>query len=614
MSPVKSQGRTNATKQKRSDRKGKQQKNVSQKGFKASQPPSELPNVKQKGRGNSTPLGDGTTGGVKGNKRNEGNGISQPQHEKDAKITGGRKKTTQLRCPPKALTTKPGSINNKLPTKPENKRRDRVTESEEEESESSAGSSVDATEDGTSNDEKEVDQGSNEEPDETEGSKQSSEEEAEASDTQRDTEQTENEESDKEFSEEAKSVSESEVEPVAPVAEEEENEKEVEASEAVVSDGGEDKEITQEDMSEKPTADKACRRRRQTPRLSKPAQGSKNKMFKKTKADKQAEKEEKQRAKAEKKRLEKEAKQKAKEEKKNKKKPQKEDKPGSETEETQSIKGSLSKADTAKGKLASKIKNGNKKDPLVEADPEEEEEEAELTLSKAIKGQNQIMLLKAKGKDLKAVLEPEEQQDAESVIKGRPQNLLLGKVKMASLRDKANKMLAKPDEDTSASGTINGGSSKPKEGLIARRKGMATLHRVSGWIQKKMPRGINFRKKLSAWTKAIGVSRWLSLRAIKQKQGTRKSKGHILKHRMAMRVASKTSLASRKNKSVSENKMAKEKGDPQGKAGEGGEEAATTEEKEVEAKYAVESPLPQSPNPQNQVPGLYSLSNQISAC
>ncbi|XP_044034497.1 unconventional myosin-XV [Siniperca chuatsi] len=616
MSPVKSQGRTNATKQRaEAAKKGNQQKDMRQNGSKASQSRSKVPNGKQKGRGNSPTLEDGKTIQVKSNRRNKAdlskeggteqkepqeqagntlgngptaNGKSQPQHEKDSKNTGGINKTTKLKAP----TTIQGRIN-KLPAKPDNKRSDKVTENEEEESESDAGSSAEVTEEESSNGEKEEEQeqGSNKEPAETQGSEESSEQEAEASDTQSDTEQIANEESDKELSEEAKSISDSKVEPVASSEEEEEENKNEVVSEAFISYGGEDKEMTQEGTSEKPTAVKACRQRRQTPHPSKPTQGQKHKMFKKTKADKQAGKTEKQRAKAEKQRLKKEAKQKAKEEKKNIKKPQKEDKPSSATDEIQPPKGlSFNKVNTAKDKtqLANKTKNINEKDASVEADPDEQE--AEPTLTKAIKGQNRIMLLKAKGKDLKAILEPEEQQDTRSVVKGRPQSLLLGKVKMASLRHKANKILAKPDKEKSESEEVEGWSSKPKEHLIAQRKGMTPLHRVTGWIQKNMPQGLNLRKKLSACTKAIGVSRWLSLRAIKQKQGPRKSKDNILKHRMVMRIASKTSLASKKNRSSSEDKLAKEKASLQGMAGDRGEEVAPAGEKEIEAKYAVVLP------------------------
>ncbi|XP_070708045.1 unconventional myosin-XVB [Pempheris klunzingeri] len=569
MSPVKSQRRTSATKQRAEAAKtGNQQKNVRQNGFKASQPPSKVSYEKQKGRGNPPTLEDRKKNEVTSNRRNQ---------EAD---------------PSKKIGTERRELQKQLPTKPENKTSDKVTESEgeEEESENEAGSSAEVTEEETSNNEKEEEQGSNEEPAETQGSEESSEEEAEASDTQRDTEQTANEESDKELSEEAKSRSSSGVGPDTSSGDVEDSEKEVEVSEAVISDEGEDKEITREDTPEKPTANKACRRRRQTQPPSKPAQGPKYKMFKKTKADKQAEKTEKQRAKAEKQRLEKEAKQKAKEEKKerkNKKKLQKEDKFNSAKEEI-----SLKKTYTAKGKtqLAKKTKNINERDAPIEADPDEEDEESEPILTKAIKSQNRIMLLKAKGKDITAILEPGEQQDAESVVQGRPQSLLLRKVKMASLRHKAGKVSAKPEEETSEGEAIDGGSSKPKERLIARRKGMTTLRRVSGWIQKSMPHGLNLRKKLSAWTKAIGVSRWLSLRAIKQKQCNRKSKGNILKHRMAMRVASKTSLSSKKKKNSSEDKMAEEKASLRGKAEVGGEEAALAGEKEIEAKYAVVLP------------------------
>lgn len=581
MSPVKSQSRTNLVGQRAKPKTAKnesQQKNMRQNGSKASQPPSKVP---QKGRGKST------SSGMKHNNKNKVNGRSQLQHEKE--ITDC--KTTKGNPSPKAVTTKPGRVNNKLPTNPENKRSGKVTESEEEEeeeSESDAGSSAEASEEETSDAEKEEHRGSNEDPAETQESEQSSEEEAEASDTK----QT----ADEELLGESKSRSDSEVEPVASSTEEEENEKEAEVSEVVVSDGDEDSELNQVDGSEKTTATKVWRRR-PTPRPSKLSQGLKYKMFKKTKADVKAEKEEKQRAKVEKQRLEKELKQKAKEEKQNKKKSQKENKPSSSTEETPPLKGhTLNKDNAVKGKTqkadTAKTKIIHMKDAPVDSNPDTEgEEEVEPTLSKAMKGQNQIMLLKAKGKDLKAILEPGVQQDAESVAKGRPQSLLLGKVKMASLRDKANKIkFAKPDVDTSVSEVTDGRSSKPKERLIAQRKGMTTLRRVSGWIHQNMPKGLNVRKKLSAWTKAIGVSRWLSLRAIKRKQGTRKSKGMILKHRMAMRAVSKTSLASRKHRSSSEDKTTKEKAAPQEKAEEGNGEPAPTEEKEIEAKYAVVLP------------------------
>ncbi|KAI4802722.1 hypothetical protein KUCAC02_006301 [Chaenocephalus aceratus] len=350
----------------------------------------------------------------------------------------GIKNTTKLKPLPKA--TIQGRINKKLPPKPDNKRSRNVSASEEEDSESDTEDSAEVTEEEISNDEKEEEQGSNEEPSETHGSEDSiEEEEAEALDTQRHKGRTDTEESDKGLSSELATSSE----------EEEESEKEVKVCPKAIHDESEEDEITHEDKS-----DKGGRRCRQAPHPSKLAQGPKNKMNKKTKADKQAEKADKQRAKAEKKRLEKEAKQKAKEKKKTK--TQKEEKPSSATEEIESPKG--------------KRKSTHEKDAPEETDPdEEEEEEAESTLTKAIKGPNRMMLLKDKGKDLKNILKVEEQQDAGHVIKGLPQSLLLGKVKM-SLQHKANKMLSKPEEDSSESEAIDVGSSRPMERLIARRK------------------------------------------------------------------------------------------------------------------------------------------------
>lgn len=578
MSPVKSQSRTNVVGQKpklKTAKNGSQQKNTRQIGSKVSQPPSKLP---RKERGKST------SSDMKYNNKNKVNGRSQFQREKE--ITDC--KTTKGEAPPRAVTTKPWRVNIKLPTKLENKRSDKVTDSaeeEEEESESDAGSLAEVSEEETSDDEKEEDRGSNEDPAETQESEQISEAEAEALDTQSDTKQTTDEEADEELLGEFKSRSDSEVEPVASSTEEEENEKEAEVSEVAVCDGNEDREL-----SVKITATKVWRRR-STPRPSKLAKGLKYKMFKKTKA----EKEEKKRAVIEKQRLEKGLKEKAKEEKKNKKKPQKENKPSSAKEETPPLKGhTLNKDNAVKGKTqkadTAKTKISHMKDAPVESNPNTVgEEEVEPTLSKAMKGQNQIMLLKARGKDLKAIMEPGVQQDCESVAK---QSLLLGKVKMASLRDKASKIkLAKSDVDTSVSEVTDASSSKPKEHLIAQRKGMTTLRQVSGWIQQNIPKGLNVRKKLSAWTKAIGLSHWLSLRAIKQKQGTRKFKGMMLKHRMTMRAVSKTSLAHGKHRSSSEDKMTKkEKTAPEEKAEEGNREPAPVEEKEIEAKYAVVLP------------------------
>lgn len=459
-------------------------------------------------------------------------------------------------------------------TKPKNNKNDKVEQTESEESDSNAGSSAEGTEEEISSDEKE-------------------EEETEASDTQRD--QTANK-SDEELSEEVKSRSNSDVKSFVSREDEEENEEEVEASESVIS-GGEDKDMTQEVTSERPTMDKTSRQRSKTPRSSKPGKDLKIKMFKKTKADKQAEKVEKKRAKAKKKRLEKESKQKAREEKKNKKKPLKEDKPTSVTTRIQTPTGiSISKINKRKGEIQSAMqtKNINEKDALVEADTsdhnDEEHEEEESTLTKAIKDQNRTVLLKAKGKDFKAILDSEKHQDTGSDTRGRPQGSLLRKVKMASLRHRAKNILPSEDQETSDGESFEGGSNKLKERFIAQRKGMSTLRRVSGWIQKNVPQGLNLRKKISAWTKAIEISHWLSFRGMKQRQGPKKSRGNIVKQRIAVRVTSKNSLASKKSVSSSEVKMAKEKTCQKGKAGEIGEGEVPAGEIDTEARYAVVFP------------------------
>ncbi|XP_058477092.1 unconventional myosin-XV [Solea solea] len=566
MSPVKSQGRANVKKPRAEATRNPQ--NVRPSGSKAPQPPSKVPKRKHKGRENSPNLEDENGDKVKPHKRKEANGSSRPPN-----------KTIKLKDPPKAATKKPGRVGSKFPAKTETKRNGKETQSDEQ-SESSAEESTGVSEEETSNNEdEEEEEGTNEEQAETQESEQSSEEETEASDTQRDTEQTAAGETDRESSEEAKS--ESEVELVASNAEEEEDTEEVVVSKDFTEDGAENEEITQEDLSEQPTADKANRRRRQQPN---------SKMVKKTKAEKQSEKAEKQRAKAEKKMLEKEAKQKAKKEKKI---PQKEGKPASGTNEVKSsVKGfPLNKVDMEKNKtlLSNKLKHIKKKDRLVEADSDEEDEEeeeeevveADTQLSKAIKTQNRITPLKAKGKDLKAILEPDEPKETQS--QEQPQSLLLPKVKMKTSQDEENN--SDPDMETSANEAIDDECSKRMERIIAQKKRTTALNRMSGWIQKKMHREFNFRRRLSAWTKAIGVSRWLSFRAIKQKQGTRKSKGTFFKHRVAMRVASTTSLARRNKNSSSQEKMVDEK--------DGGgveDEGAPVEEKEIEAKYAVVLP------------------------
>lgn len=608
MSPVKSKGKVNVELQKAEPPKNEHQLKISRQNVSKIKTTSKVPEGKQKQKGTSPTL-ESTSNtmnrkervkagqnknmarsiGIKQRHKQDKNKLvkgrtADLKHRTDAEATNSTKKTAR----PSASKDSPSMVS----TRPKNKRGSNVTESEEE-SESSAGSSVEVTDEKLSDDEKEEEQeqGNSEEAAEIQRSEQSSEEGTEASDTQRDTERTRNKGSDKELFETSHSDSEVKSESSSK-EDEEDNGREAKIPETVISDGSEDKEIIQEDLHASLFTEKNSRRPREASRPPKRVEKSTFKMFRKTKADKQVEKAEKQKAKDEKQRLRKEAKQRAKEEKKNKKKSQK---PVFSTEETQQLKRtSMSKDEASKCEIkhSNEAKNFKESDDPMEAettDPDDDDEEEQLqdrpTLTKAINGQNRIILLKNKGKDLKPLLEREKQQETGGAIKGPQQKPLLGKIKMASLRNKANKILAKPDEESSEVGTLDEESSKGREHLIGRRKSITTLRRVSGWIQKKVPRGFNLKNKLSAWTKAIGISRWLSTRTIKQKQCPKKSKGNILKSRMAMRVASKKSLLSKSN----ENKMSKEKTWNVGKAGDGGE-GVPTEEKDGEAKYAVVLP------------------------
>lgn len=565
MAPSRRQPRTTATKQKEEvAKKGKLQKNVRQTSSKGSQPPPKSQKGKQKQGENVTSQEDKDGDKLKSNKRQGANALPPPKKQLN--------KTPKVKAQVKAAPVKPQSGRNKLPAQGGNTRSDHETESDEE-SESSEESSSDASEE-------EREEGSSEEAGETQKSEQSDEEETEASGTQRDSEHTAHEESDKENAR-------SDSEEVTSAAEEKSEE-----SRTVSSEGSEDEEIILKKKSEKPTAGQSNRRHRRTPRPSRPAPAPKSNMVKKSRAEKQAEKAEQQRAKAEKKRLEKEAKRRAKED---KKKPEKRDNVAPGKDQTRPGVGlSLKNIDAGKSKtlLTSRIKHFNKKDPPVEPGIEEEEsdddeaqeeEDDEPTLTKALKKQKPISLFKAKKKDLKDVVEPEEPRGS-----AQPQSLLLRKVKLKHLNNKATNELENTDVEASTSAMAGAESNKLKEGLMAQKKSMSTLHKMSGWIQKKMRRDLNFRKKLSAWTKAIGVSHWLTLRAIKQKQGTKKTTGNFLKHRMAMRVASKTGLTQRKDKSSSEVKVAEEKDGTDVEATV--EDEVLGEEKEVEAKFAVVLP------------------------
>lgn len=324
--------------------------------------------------------------------------------------------------------------------------------------------------------------------------------------------------------------------------------------------------------------------------LSEKRKETKDKMFKKFMAKKQADKEERPRTNTEKHKLAKEIKQKAKG--KKKKKEENGDEPSPVTEEGQPSKDfSHSDLDspTGKNRLLKKTKFVKERDSVEVDDSNEEKEEDEPITTKSITDQSPKSLVKASRKDLKVTPEPDEQRNVKSVIKEKPQRLLLNKVRMASLGHKAGKRGLKCNEDILECDSTEMASSKCMKPVIAQHKKATALRRVSGWIQKKIPQ-LNFRKKFSILTKAIGVSHWLSSRAIKPKHGTRKTKGNLLKHRMAMRVASRTSLTNLKCRNSSEDEGGKDKSNLQGKTKDNAGKVLQGEDKDLEAKFAVVLP------------------------
>lgn len=449
--------------------------------------------------------------------------------QKRGVVTGGSTKATKLNPPPQPASAI-GGRNDKRQSR--NKRTE--SESEEEELLSTAGSSEEVTEEEISEEE--------EHDSVKESSKgESSEEGTESSGVQRNTEETAIKRPDQGISGESRRSRRSELDTLASSIEEEEEETRVELSFPGLKDETQGKEIRQEDPSERLTGCRTRRRRGQPSRPTKPAKESRYKMYKRSKAEKQAEKEEKCRLKAEKQRLEKEAKQKAKEEKKNKKKAPKAEKRASVTKEIRAMGSSRGKFRKTNRKAAKPTKNPEEEENAGMSEvSREEDDEDEPALTKASKGQNRLLHLKEKGKDFRNIL-------------------------------------AKPEEEMSEGQPLVLESNQVRQRLIAQRKGASTFHRVSGWIQKNVPHNFNLRNKLSAWTKAVGISRWLSFKAIKQNRSPKKSERGIARHRMALRVASKTRL-------VSKNKVAKEK------AGEAGGAVVPCGEKDSEAKYAVVLP------------------------
>lgn len=222
----------------------------------------------------------------------------------------------------------------------------------------------------------------------------------------------------------------------------------------------------------------------------------------------------------------------------------------------------LRKTDVLKGKsqilqLASKSKVANK----IEEIQKEEETVSPPKLSKGLLNKQPLMLftMKGKGKDDKnknatKVDQSEEEINVETTQKPKTENrrLGLGMARIASLRYQAKKK--KINEQTAMETSESGDavSSKSTERLIAQKKGVTTLYRVSGWIQKKIPRRVSVRRKLTAVTQAIGISRWLPSVVLKKKNSPTKSKKTLLRHKMALKMAG-SSIKNAKRAPVPEN-------------------------------------------------------------
>lgn len=237
------------------------------------------------------------------------------------------------------------------------------------------------------------------------------------------------------------------------------------------------------------------------------------------------------------------------------------------SEETEKKKMALRKTDVLKGKsqilqLASKSKKVNK----IEVNKIEEIQKEEETVSpskgsKGLLNKQPLMLftMKGKGKDDKnknasKVDQSVDEINAETTQKPKRENLRLGlgMARIASLRYQAKKKKLNEQTATEISETEETVSSKLTERLIAQKKGVTTLHRVSGWIQKKVPQRFNVRRKFAAVTQAIGISRWLPSLVLKKKNSPTKSKKTLLRHKMALKMAG-SSIKTNKRVPIPEN-------------------------------------------------------------
>ncbi|KAF5907389.1 unconventional myosin-XV-like [Clarias magur] len=224
----------------------------------------------------------------------------------------------------------------------------------------------------------------------------------------------------------------------------------------------------------------------------------------------------------------------------------------------------ISKIDAVKGKsqilkLASKSKIVDKKEDIQK----EEEAASPPKGSKGLLNKQHLMLftLKGKGKDdknknAKKVDQSVDEIDVETTQKPKAENVRvgLGMARIASLRYQAKKKKMNEPTAKETSETGDTVSSKSTERLIAQKTGVTTLHRVSGWLQKKIPRRVNVRRKFITITQAIGISRWLAGLVLKKKKSSVKSQKTLLRHKMTLKLAG-SSIKTNKRGPIPENVM-----------------------------------------------------------
>ncbi|KAJ8246444.1 hypothetical protein GJAV_G00267860 [Gymnothorax javanicus] len=207
--------------------------------------------------------------------------------------------------------------------------------------------------------------------------------------------------------------------------------------------------------------------------------------------------------------------------------------------------------DKGKSQILQLAKAAKKTKDKPEAD-EEENKTASTSKSAVISPSQMMFTMKFKKKETPvnqdSTTAPADKESSQDMTKKkqsnrRPKNigLVLGKVKMASIRSQARKKQME-SEETALVEPDKAETSKQKERLVARQRGLKTLRRVSGWIQKKLPKSISLRSKMSTVTRAIGVSKWLTAQALVRHNSVTSSKKSLFRQKMAMRIATTTSL------------------------------------------------------------------------